>query len=550
MKLELCAGYAIGNFQVEKFLKVSADRQVESYLVRDSNGNKRLLKIYETGKNYGILECTATGSKEDCYPLLSILTVGRVCIDGLEYDYIVREYVDGERLSDIISKGKTYAWEDALPIIYQVLVALKHLHSQIPALIHNNINPRNILIKEINRRSRVYVIGMGHLSHNTDDGKVPFDTKDLNDLYRAPETFKGIYNVQTDLFATGALLYTMIMGEELWRISPTNDIVSFMPLTEKQVKILNKLLEMDSSNRYESVDAVFKSLRTEKYDNLDTNKCKGFKDVAGMKELKQMLFRDVLFVMQNKLKAEKYRLKLPNGMLLYGPPGCGKTFLAEKFAEESNFNFVMVKASDLGSIYIHGTQGKIAELFRDATDKAPTILCFDELDGMVPDRSLVQNEGAYGEVNEFLSQLNNCAERGIFVIGTSNRPDKIDPAVLRTGRLDKLVYVPIPDKDARGELFKIQLNGRYCDETINLDDLAEKSEGYVASDIGFIVNQSALKAAISNVPISQQLIIEEIENTRCSVTPDALKKYEGMRQVLEIQMTERHRCRVGFKTNL
>lgn len=149
-----------------------------------------------------------------------------------------------------------------------------------------------------------------------------------------------------------------------------------------------------------------------------------------------------------------------------------------------------------------------------------------------------------------MSQLNNCAERGIFVIGTSNRPDKIDPAVLRTGRLDKLVYVPIPDKDARGELFKIQLNGRYCDETINLDDLAEKSEGYVASDIGFIVNQSALKAAISDVPISQHLIIEEIENTRCSVTPDALKKYEGMRQVLEIQMTVRHRCRVGFKTNL
>ena len=94
---------------------------------------------------------------------------------------------------------------------------------------------------------------------------------------------------------------------------------------------------------------------------------------------------------------------------------------------------------------------------------------------MVPDRSRMDNVGQSGEVNEFLSQLNNCAERGIFVIGTSNRPDRIDPAVLRTGRIDKLIYIPLPDKEARKLLFVFQLRDRWCEETIDCEILADKT---------------------------------------------------------------------------
>ena len=90
-----------------------------------------------------------------------------------------------------------------------------------------------------------------------------------------------------------------------------------------------------------------------------------------MDDVKRIFYKDVLFILKNKEKAEKYHLKTPNGALLYGPPGCGKTFFAEKFAQESGLNFMMVKASDLGSIYIHGTQGKIADLFAEAEKKAP-----------------------------------------------------------------------------------------------------------------------------------------------------------------------------------
>jgi transitional endoplasmic reticulum ATPase len=265
-----------------------------------------------------------------------------------------------------------------------------------------------------------------------------------------------------------------------------------------------------------------------------------------MDSVKSMPYKDVMFVMQNKDKAKKYRLKAPNGALFYGPPGCGKTFIAEKFAEESHLNFMMVKASDLGSIYIHGTQGKIAELFEEAAKMAPTVICFDELDGMVPDRSTIHNEGASGEVNEFLCQLNNCSERGIFVIGTSNRPEKIDPAILRTGRMDKMVYIPMPDVEARKELFKIHLADRYCDDSLDFDELAKHSDGYVASDISYMVNASALEAAMADVPISQELVLAEMRKARRSVTQDDATEYERMRKKFEQQTPRQERRRIGF----
>ena len=194
----------------------------------------------------------------------------------------------------------------------------------------------------------------------------------------------------------------------------------------------------------------------------------------------------------------------------------------------------------------HQDYEKIAELFEEAAKKAPTVICFDELDGMVPDRSTIHNEGASGEVNEFLSQLNNCSERGIFVIGTSNRPEKIDPAILRTGRMDKMVYIPMPDVEARKELFKIHLADRYCDESLDLDELAKQSDGYVASDISFMVNASALEAAMADVPISQELVLAEMRKARRSVTKDDAADYERMRKKFEQQTPRQERRRIGF----
>ena len=274
----------------------------------------------------------------------------------------------------------------------------------------------------------------------------------------------------------------------------------------------------------------------------------GFKDIAGMEELKAYLSQRIIFVIKNKEMAEKYKLTTPNGMLLYGPPGCGKTFVAEKFAEETGFNFILVKSSDLASSFVHGSQEKIAQLFKQAEKNAPIVVCFDEFDALVPDRSNPAAQYSAGEVNEFLSQLNNCSQRGIFVVGTTNRPDKIDPAVLRTGRNDKQVYVPLPDKEARKEMFLLHLQGRPYDEsTIDAEKLSEMSDGFIASDIAYVVNDAAMIAAYTNQDITEELLETSVQNTHPSLRIDTLQIYDDIKRKMD--NTERRnmtRRKIGF----
>ena len=185
----------------------------------------------------------------------------------------------------------------------------------------------------------------------------------------------------------------------------------------------------------------------------------------------------------------------------------------------------------MASSYVHGSQEKIRQLFDQAKKHAPIVVCFDEFDALVPDRSW--NNVSSEEVNEFLSQMNNCAKRGIFIVATSNRPDKIDPAVLRTGRIDKMVYVPLPDLEARKEMFAIHLKGRPVEEEIDVASLAEQTEGYIASDIAYIVNDSAMVAAFTRKKISKEHLDTSIHNTHPSVRSESLKAYDGIKKKME-----------------
>ncbi len=564
------------------FLKVFVLKRMPEKLISSETGNVLEIEHSQNIRHRNIASFVSSGKEETC--------------EGT-CQYYITNYFSGELLSEKIYREKRIPEEEATAIFRSILEGLKHIHSM--GLCHNDITPRNIMLPS-QTNAVPEIIDLGHISRKC-SGKVPFDTADLELYYSANETAAGMYDEQSDIFAATAVLYAMLTGDCPWKMEfPENAIrarkamllkeyrkanpIDFTAIeaSDKIKAILSKGLCVAFGDRYRNVSAILSDLdsdsvefheeprKDESRQSNDFGQAQkesgpkqespnhvefeirrgggnGFKDIAGMNALKEYLNQRVIFVIKNKEQAEKYRLTTPNGMLLYGPPGCGKTFVAEKFAEETGFNFMLIKSSDVASSYVHGSQEKIAQLFKQAEKNAPIVICFDEFDALVPDRSTPAANQTSSEVNEFLTQLNNCSRRGIFVIGTTNRPDKIDPAILRTGRIDKLVYVPLPDQEARKEMFSLHLEGRPYASDIDFIRLSELSDGYIASDIAFVVNDAAMVAAFTDKEISQELLEESISSTHPSLNKETLSIYETIRSKME--STERKnldRPKIGF----
>lgn len=564
---------------------IKENRYCETYRVEDEDQKSFFLKLYikdrmpvRVVKSDGTIPSITLSMGLYADVILPVAVSSFVEIEGVgECCYILTEYIAGELLEDRLNReGALPLWE-AVRIYKAIIGGLNYLHKQYPSLVHNDITPRNILLTN---EGVVKIIDMGHLSYvknNTE--RAPFDTDDLDLRYLPTEVAFKTYNEKTDIFSATAVLYHMLFGKAPWNPVVPNDAdflkrvksvmmqrsrggkldLSGVPMPERLRIILQRGLELQSMQRYDSTNQILAELNKmdeddplhalpldpEKVESDKQNKPKGFDAIAGMNDLKKMLSDRVLFLMKNKDKVEKYKLMPPNGMLLYGPPGCGKTFFAERFAEECGYNFIMVKMSNIGSTLVHGTEGNISELFAEAEEKAPTILCFDEFDAFVPARTTFEGRYQAGEVNEFLSHLNNCGERGVFVIATSNRPDMIDPAVLRTGRIDKQIFVPVPDEEARAEMFNMYLKDRPC-ASIDAQTLAGMTEGYIASDISYICNETAMIAALNDKHITQEMLETTIRSIRPSVRPDVIKMYDDIRDKMEGIVRKNTFNKIGF----
>lgn len=292
-----------------------------------------------------------------------------------------------------------------------------------------------------------------------------------------------------------------------------------------------------------------------KVQNKAKKKGRGFKDIAGMENLKQMVTENFINVLQNSELAKAYGIRPPS-ILFYGPAGCGKTFFAEKMAEEIGIHFMKVVPDDLACTWVHGTQQKIGEVFKDAEKHAPTLLFFDEFDAMVPRRTGNEANQHYdSEVNEFLCMLNNASDKGIYVLAATNHPERIDKAVLRTGRIDELIYVDMPDHEARKSLFTYELSKFPKDEGIDINHLAILTEGYNCSDINYIV-QSAARKMFNKAISSQNRSLQNITQTqleeiisKCSpsVSSRDIREYERVRNELSPQITGRKPVNIGFQ---
>lgn len=257
-------------------------------------------------------------------------------------------------------------------------------------------------------------------------------------------------------------------------------------------------------------------------------KQRGLAKVAGMQKLKELLIEEVVGPVKNPSLYQRFGLTWPNGILLFGPPGCGKTYISRQLAEEMDFYFVELIPSDIASAYIHETTRRIRDVFRKAEKNAPAIIFIDELDAMVPVRSALGGHQEYKseEITEFLVQLNDCAKRGILVIAATNEPDKIDPAVLRTGRIDKVIFVGPPDEEARKALLEMYLHNRPVVQGLDLLDLSKKLEGYSCSDIKNLVDEAARLAVREKaLNINEFHFLKAIKRNPPGIDQSVLAKY-------------------------
>ncbi|HOV81829.1 MAG TPA: CDC48 family AAA ATPase [Methanothrix sp.] len=263
-----------------------------------------------------------------------------------------------------------------------------------------------------------------------------------------------------------------------------------------------------------------------------------WEDIGGLEAVKQLLVEAVEWPLRNAESFLRLGIEAPKGILLYGPPGTGKTMLAKAVANESEANFISVKGSALLSKWYGESEKRVEEIFRKARQVSPAIIFLDELDALVPIRGGAQGEPHATEriVNQLLSEMDGLEElRGVVVIGATNRPDIIDPALLRPGRFDELIMVPVPDRESRRKIFEVHLKKSPLSDDLNIDELISLTEQYTGADIAAVVRKAgrlALRENMAAERISQKDFLAALQEIGPSVTPDTMKHYSWLSREL------------------
>jgi transitional endoplasmic reticulum ATPase len=254
-------------------------------------------------------------------------------------------------------------------------------------------------------------------------------------------------------------------------------------------------------------------------------------EVGGLEEVKQALKEAVEWPLKYPERFTRLGIQPPKGILLQGPPGCGKTLLARAVATESEANFLSIRGPEIFSKWVGESEKAIRETFRKARLAAPSIIFFDEFDALVPARGGGgDNRVSERVISQLLTEIDGLLSlQNIVVIAATNRPDMIDPAILRPGRFDRRVYVPPPDSAARLKILQIKTKDMPLDKGVKVEDLAKKTQGYSGADIDAICREAAINALrrdteASNVTLSDfDKVMAEIVP---SVTPDMERWYQ------------------------
>ncbi len=253
-------------------------------------------------------------------------------------------------------------------------------------------------------------------------------------------------------------------------------------------------------------------------------------DIGGLDNIKQELREAVELPVKDPEKFKKFGIRPPRGILLYGPPGTGKTLLAKAVATESEMNFISIKGPEVLSKWVGESEKAIREVFKKAKQSAPAVIFLDEIDAIAPRRGYYSDSGVTERiVNQILTSMDGIENmEGVVVIGATNRPDIIDPALLRPGRFDRLIYIPPPDRETRLKILKIHTKNMPLDN-VDLNKLAEKMENYVGADIENVCREAGMFAIRENRDkVTMKDFERALEKIPPSLNEESIKYYNAI----------------------
>ncbi|MFX1356028.1 MAG: CDC48 family AAA ATPase [Promethearchaeota archaeon] len=267
--------------------------------------------------------------------------------------------------------------------------------------------------------------------------------------------------------------------------------------------------------------------------------------IGGLDELKQKLIEAVDWPLSHPAIFERMGILPPKGILLYGPPGCGKTLLGRAVANESKANFISIKGPELLSKYVGESEKAIREVFRKAKMAAPCIIFFDEFDSIAPSRGRYTSDSGVSEkvLSQFLTELDGLEiNRDIVVIAATNRPDILDPALIRPGRIDRILLVPAPQEKGREEILKIYTKNMPISSDVNLEEINKKLKGYSGADIETLCREAAMIALRENIrarKVNSEHFKLARESINPTITPEVIKWYEQFGEKLKSRIIEK-----------
>ncbi|MBI4154057.1 AAA family ATPase, partial [Candidatus Woesearchaeota archaeon] len=265
-------------------------------------------------------------------------------------------------------------------------------------------------------------------------------------------------------------------------------------------------------------------------------------DVGGLEDMKRQLKEAIEWPLKYPSSFARLGIRPPTGILLFGPPGTGKTLLAKAVANESGANFISVKGPELLSMWVGESERHVREVFRRARQVAPAIIFFDEIDAFVPKRGASDSRATERVVSQLLSEMSGLEElKDVVVIAATNRPDLIDPALLRPGRFDQQILVPAPDESARYEILRVHTKDMPLEKDIDLRVLAKATDGFSGADIEALCREAAMSAMRKNIQadiVTKSDFNEALAKAKPSINDEMIQFYNQIIKKKKSQMLE------------